>query len=283
MPIRVAKVWRVICGGGTALALALLVWSVVIEPAGLEVVHQRLPVPGWPARLGELRIAAIGDLHVGSPHKGLDSLGELVRQTNALHADLIVLLGDYVQETVGGETVPPEQVAQVLARLQAPLGVYAVLGNHDWLYGESEVRAAFADHGLRLLDETAVLLRHGEHEFWLAGFGDLWFGAPKAAHTLEPLSRGPPIIAITHNPDIFPTVPARAALVIAGHTHGGQVSVPGYGPPIVPSRFGQRYARGVVREKGHTLFVTSGVGTSILPLRFRVPPEIVILTVVPPE
>jgi predicted MPP superfamily phosphohydrolase len=115
---------------------------------------------------------------------------------------------------------------------------------------------------------------------WLGGVSDLWEGVHDVARTLRAVPDTVPVLLLTHNPDIFPTVPARVNLTLAGHTHGGQVRIPLYGPPIVPSRYGRRYAAGHVSENGRHLFVTTGTGTSILPVRFLVPPEIVVLELV---
>jgi predicted MPP superfamily phosphohydrolase len=105
-----------------------------------------------------------------------------------------------------------------------------------------------------------------------------WTRPQKIDETIHQVSDAGPIIAVTHNPDIFPKIPARVALTIAGHTHGGQVNLPLVGRPEVPSIFGQRYAAGHIVEDNRHLFVTTGIGTSMIPVRFRVPPEIVVLT-----
>jgi predicted MPP superfamily phosphohydrolase len=106
----------------------------------------------------------------------------------------------------------------------------------------------------------------------------LWTRPQLIAETIAKVPQGKPTIALTHNPDIFPRIPRSVPLLLAGHTHGGQVNLPLIGRPIEPSVFGQRYAAGHVFENDHHLFVTTGIGTSILPVRFRVPPEIVMLT-----
>jgi predicted MPP superfamily phosphohydrolase len=130
----------------------------------------------------------------------------------------------------------------------------------------------------RLAVALFVMACLGAWAFWLAGVGDLWTGTPDIEGTLRQVDTDYPVILFTHNPDIFPNVPARVSLTVAGHTHGGQVNLPLLGRPVVPSDFGQRYAYGHVVEGGRHLFVGGGVGTSIIPARFRVPPEIVILT-----
>ncbi len=208
----------------------------------------------------------------------MDKLVEIVDATQAAEPDLVLLAGDYViHGVVGGQFVEPEEAAGELARLSAPLGVFAVLGNHDhWLDGP-RVRRALEDVGIGFLEDTATPLRAGACAFWLAGISDLWMGAHDHERALRDVPLDAPVVAFTHNPDVFPSIPARVSLTIAGHTHGGQVFLPVLGRPIVPSDFGERFAIGHVVEDGRHLFVSPGLGTSILPVRFRVPPEISLL------
>jgi predicted MPP superfamily phosphohydrolase len=152
-----------------------------------------------------------------------------------------------------------------------------VLGNHDWWLDAERVRAAFENAGIPMLDNTALHIEAPHCNFWLLGIGDYWEGKPDIEGALSVVDNADPIVAFTHNPDVFPSVPPRIALTIAGHTHGGQVYVPMLGRPIVPSQYGERYAIGHVVENGRHLFVASGVGTSIIPVRFLVPPEISIV------
>jgi predicted MPP superfamily phosphohydrolase len=152
--------------------------------------------------------------------------------------------------------------------------VWAVLGNHDWWLDARRVRRALESVRISVLEDAAVPVRRGSCHFWLAGIGDFWEGRHDIARALESVPDAAPVIAFTHNPDIFPDIPPRVSLTIAGHTHGGQVYVPLIGRPIVPSRYGQRYAIGHIVEGNRHLFVSSGLGTSIMPVRFLVPPEI---------
>ena len=261
------------------VAVGLAVWAFWWEPR--RILHRELAAspPCWAGPT--IRIAVASDLHVGAPGIDVEQLDALVARMNESRPDLVVLLGDYViQGVVGGRFTPPETIAQHLGRLHAPLGVHAVLGNHDWWLNATRVRNAMTAAGIRVLEDTAVALGLPGQDFWLVGISDYWEGRHDVDAALSQV-RGDngPVLAITHNPDVFPAIPPRVCLTLAGHTHGGQVSLPLIGRPIVPSRFGQRYAAGMVHEDGKYLFVTSGVGTSILPVRFRVPPEFVLLTV----
>ncbi len=263
------------------LALALPVWALV-EPARLVVVERELRLPGWPTGLTGLRVAVLADLHTGSPWTGLDKIARVVRRTNEQRPDLIVLLGDYVVHgVIGGSFVEPADTAKALRHLAAPLGVLAVLGNHDWWHDGAQVRAAFEAEGIRVLEnETARVARRGIPLF-IAGLADLWTRTPDIQKVLRDVPAASPVIVLTHSPDVFPAIPPRVALTLAGHTHGGQVALPLLGRLVVPSAYRQRYAYGHIFEDGRQMFVSSGIGTSILPVRFRVPPEIVILTLRP--
>jgi predicted MPP superfamily phosphohydrolase len=240
-----------------------------------------LEVPNWPLTASGLRVALLPDLHVGSPYVGLAKLREIVGLVNGARPDLVLVLGDLVIQGVrGGRFVPPERTAGELGRIQAPLGVYAVLGNHDAWLDASRVRRALEGAGIPVLEDSAVRIAPGPSlTFWLAGVSDFWTGTHDVRAALRGVPEWGSVLAFTHNPDIFPQVPARVSLTLAGHTHGGQVRLPLFGPPIVPSRFGQRYAAGHVVEGGRHLFVATGVGTSIIPVRFGVPPEVVVVTV----
>ena len=188
------------------------------------------------------------------------------------------MLGDFViQGVVGGHFVAPEPIADELGGLQPPLGAVAVLGNHDWWYDGERVRRALESRDIQVLENQNLLLTFRGRSFWLCGLADLFTRGDQLSQTLARIGNDEPVLVLTHNPDIFPKVPDRVSLTLAGHTHGGQVNFPIVGRLIVPSRFGQRYAYGFIEESGRKLFVTGGVGTSILPVRFRVAPEIVIL------
>jgi predicted MPP superfamily phosphohydrolase len=215
---------------------------------------------------------------VGSPFNGPEKLRRIVALTNQARPDLILLAGDFViQGVVGGRFVAPEEVAAILAELRAPTGVYAVLGNHDWWFDAERVRASLEDAGIPVLEDSSTRLNLANCSFWLVGVSDFWEGRHDVGSALSGVPAGATIVLFTHNPDVFPQIPDLVSLTIAGHTHGGQVYVPGVGRPIVPSRYGERFAIGEIDENGRHLFVSSGLGTSIIPVRFLVPPEVSVL------
>jgi predicted MPP superfamily phosphohydrolase len=264
-----------------------------IEPAfRLEVARYAPVLPGWPAGL-KLRIAARADLHAGEPYMPVRRMERIVERTLALEPDLILLLGDYLagHRFVSG-TISPAAFAHAMRGLRAPLGTYAILGNHDWWEDEAaqrrragpvRMRGELERVGIPVLENDAVRLIKGGQAFWLLGLGDqLAFpgwpvqGVHDLPGTLAKITDDAPAILLAHEPDIFPKVPPRVALTLSGHTHGGQVRLFGLSP-VVPSRFGNRYAYGHVVEEGRHLIVSGGLGTSIAPVRFGVPPEILLV------
>jgi predicted MPP superfamily phosphohydrolase len=230
-----------------------------------------------PQPLKGLTIAVIADLHAGSPYIDEAKIDRVVALTNAARPDLIVLTGDYVvgvRKKYGGRRIAIETITAHLKALHAPLGVYAALGNHERWVGEERAVAAFRAAGIPVLQNEHVRIG----AFYLAGIGDDHTRAADPARALSGVPRGAAAICFTHSPDIFPHLPGSCALTLAGHSHGGQVRLPLLGRPVLPLRTGQRYAAGLVREGGKTLFVSTGIGTSGLPVRLGVPPEISLLT-----
>ncbi len=249
----------------------------------LVITNYRLTPPGWPAGR-RLTITAIADIHAGGPNMGLARVRDVVDASNALNSDLIVVLGDYfATHRFVTEHVPAPAWAGELARLRAPLGVHSILGNHDWWYGITRVRKAFAQVRLPLMENDAVLIGEPGRRFWLAGLGDqlahyvgpsVFRGEDDLAGTLKKITTDDPVILLVHEPDIFTQVPERVSLTIAGHTHGGQIRLPFVPPVWAPSEFGARFAYGHIVERGRHLIVSGGLGCSKVPLRFGVPPEI---------
>lgn len=267
----------------TLTAILLLIacfffWGILVEPNRLVVHHETLAINKWPKELDQLRIAVISDIHVGSWNVHDDKLRSIVQRTNELKPDMIVILGDYMAgQGRMSHRVLPEVFAPVLKELRAPLGVYSVLGNHDWWWDGRRVRLGLETNGIKVLDDEVLEVPAPGRSVWLAGLADLWTRPQHVEETIAKIPLDVPIIAITHNPDIFPRLPERVPLLLAGHTHAAQIHFPIIGPIVKPSRYG--YVRGHYYQSEHHLFVTTGIGTSIIPIRFGVPPEIVLLTV----
>ncbi|MEZ5853248.1 MAG: metallophosphoesterase [Hyphomicrobiaceae bacterium] len=271
-----------------------------IEPRfRLDVTRYKLTAPGnWPRDLN-LKLAVIADIHAGEPYMPPGRIQEIVDTTNTLGADAILLLGDYAAgHRWQTRRVPPNEWAAILAGLKAPLGVHAVLGNHDWWddslakkrrHGPVAGRIELEKVAIPVYENDAIRLIKDGRPFWLAGLGDqLSFvvgwngnyanfqGTDDLPGLMGRITDDAPVILMAHEPDIFVDVPDRVALTISGHTHGGQIRIAGFSP-VVPSSFGNRFAYGHIVEDGRNLIVSGGLGCSKIPVRFGVPPEIVLI------
>jgi predicted MPP superfamily phosphohydrolase len=269
--------------GVAALAGATPAAYGVAEAMGLDVTQYRPNPANWPKRQ-KLTITVIADLHAGGPNMGLARIREVVDAANALRSDIVLLLGDYfATHRFITERVPHAAWAGELKRLNSRLGTFAILGNHDWWYDIEGTRRALGGVGIPVLENDAFLLGETGEKFWLAGIGDQlayplgkrrFRGVDDLPGTLAKVTTGDPVILMVHEPDIFIEVPDRVALTLAGHTHGGQIRVPFIWPRLVPSSYGARFAYGHVVEGGRHMIVSGGLGTSIVPARVGVPPEI---------
>lgn len=263
------------------LAAALFGYSYFIEPRRLVLNHTQLNVPNFSPKLNGLKIVAIADIHGGSNHVTEEKLRDIVSKTNEQNPDLIVLLGDYISQVKGKRgalMMPVETIADNLQGLKAKYGVYAVIGNHDWWYNENKVRTEFERVGIKILDNEAVEIKIGDETLWFWGIEDLWKHHKVPTAVFEKIQNKQNIIALTHNPDSLFDCPKQISLLFAGHSHGGQVNFPIYGTKAFVND--PRFMHGHAEVDGKHVFVTSGIGTSILPFRFRVPPEIAVVTLI---
>jgi len=266
----------VLTASAAALAAAGVAWRALWrEPRSGRVRERELALPGW---RGDLRVALVSDLHAGAPHVGERRVERLVEAVNRRRPDLVLLLGDFIDPEVRfGSAVPPEAVAAALGGLRARLGVVAVLGNHDWRHDGERVAAALEAAGIACLENSARDLG----PLWVAGVADVRMRRADVGRALADVPEDAPVVLLSHDPDAFARVPDRVALTVSGHTHGGQVAVPGLRRRFIPSRYGERYARGHVVEGGRHLYVTAGVGTTGWPVRLFAPPEVVVLRLTP--
>jgi hypothetical protein len=259
-------------GAAIAAAAYRALWW---EPRHVRLTRRAVALPRWPEHLDGLRVAVIADLHTGAPHVSLAKVSRVVERVNAEGPDVVALLGDYVDPRVAGATrVAPAAVAATLGRLRAPLGVAAVLGNHDWAEGGREIASALRGAGIAVLENEAVPAGRG---VWVAGVADAGMRDPDLDTALATPPAEAPVLLLSHNPDVFQRVPTQVSLTLSGHTHGAQVDLPLVRDRVTPSRFGARYAGGVFEERDRVLFVSRGVGTSRLPVRFLAPPEVALL------
>jgi len=231
-----------------------------------------LATPGWPAALDGLRVAVVADVHAGAPWVGLARVRELVRRVADARPDLVLLLGDHLADVHLGSRLDPEPVAQALAPLRDLAPVVGVLGNHDWAVDGERVRRAFDAVGLPVLEESAVPVLEGR--LWVAGVGDLWMRRPSVPAALVGVPEGAPTVLLTHNPDVVVDAPGSVALVLAGHTHGGQLTVLGRPVHRISRQHGNRWRSGWYADE--RMYVSPGIGTSTLPLR-TVTPEVPVL------
>ncbi len=288
-------------GGAGALAKGEF-----IDPWNLQVRRYTAPIRDLPRGLDGLRLVHISDTHLG-PRIPAAFVRTAVDAAIALKPDLFCLTGDYIHNGKG--FIPP--AAELFKPLTATgIPVVGVLGNHDW-YGDGHTMSrALEDIGVRMIDNTRVFLDPSDRRLrfdppagealCIAGLGDMLTDWVDAAAALSGLPEDMPRLLLAHNPDTGDVVvgsapfwkigsyakgyvpagrtPPRLDLVLSGHTHGGQVRLPFLGTPMVPSRFGQKYAGGLVQGPGFQICISRGVGMSLLPVRFGVPPEIIEIT-----
>lgn len=273
-----------------------------VEPIfRLTVASYALDLPRWPADF-PLRIAVISDIHFCEPYMTIGHVESICYQAMNLDPDLIVILGDFHGgHSFATRAIWPEEWAPVLGLLKAPLGVYTILGNHDWWHGPlpsmkgdhaESIRHALRSTSIELLENDVIRLKHEGRPFWLAGLGDQmayivshgrFKGSDDLEGTLQKVKDDAPLILLAHEPDVFARVPERVALTLSGHTHGGQVNIPFIGSPFANKRFGKNRYYGHIMDQNRHMIISAGLGTSILPIRFMRPPEIVEILLGPAE
>lgn len=293
-------------GAGLGL-LSLSTYAFGIEPSFLlNVTEYKINPQQWHKNT-PLTIAVLTDIHAGGYNMPLSRVEEIVERTNALNCDMIVYLGDTLANytrfklfNAFSEDISFIDVAKILKNLKAPLGVFSVLGNHDWwddptaqanFKGPTLAHKAFAGEGLRILENDAIKLIHKGKPIWLAGLGDQMAFPPRRARargirrgvddisgTFEKIRDNSPVIMLMHEPNAFSRLPDRVSLALSGHTHGGQVSFFGLRPTQLLIKE-HPYLYGHFQEERKNLIVSGGLGCSHLPLRIGVPPEIVKVTV----
>jgi predicted MPP superfamily phosphohydrolase len=253
----------------TASAPAFAAGYGLFESGWVKIDRQTLPLPRLPRSFDGTTIAFLADIHHG-PFTPLDYVAAVVRTTLVLRPDMIVLGGDYSLKD--GKFIRP--CFEVLEALTAPLGVFAVLGNHDYWHGVAETRDGMKAAGATELTNAGVWVKRGADRFRLAGVDDLWTGRSDIKAALGDATRDDACLLISHNPDFAEKLSdPRVGLVLSGHTHGGQVVFP-TGAPFVPSAYGQKYLHGLVQAPETLVYVSRGLGTSGLPVRIASRPEI---------
>ncbi len=253
-----------------ATLLIALMWCFTIEPNVVTVNNYKIKDES----LRGIKIVFAGDFHV-KPYQE-KRLDYIVEKINAQNPDIVLLIGDYVNMHSEYMSFPISKTAEKLSKIYSKAGTYTVLGNHDYYKEGKKIKEALTAKGITVLENRCRKIEIGDKTFYVAGIEDLVTGFPNVERALKHSKT--PTILLSHQPDIFPSIPKdRVNLTLAGHTHGGQVVIPFIGPIIVPSKFGKKFASGYFDEDGKKMIVTKGLGTSVLPIRFNCTPEIVVI------
>jgi predicted MPP superfamily phosphohydrolase len=281
--------WAILIALGLFEAIYWLnIYAWFVEPNQLVVRRVEIVSADWHGP--PLTIAAISDTHVASPHVDAARMGRIVSRINALRPDFVVLLGDYAGSHEPEDERSGRERSEVLggiasfAALNARYGVAGVLGIHDVWYnhGGQSITRAMQEAGIATLWNRHVVISRDGGEFVVAGLADDMTGDPDFDAALDGAPADADTIILSHSPDPFADMPHGPALMLAGHGHCGQVTIPLIGRPILPLR-NRNYDCGLIEERGQRMYVTAGIGTSILPVRFLNAPEIVLLTIRPAQ
>jgi len=266
---------RYLFGAGVAGAAAC--YPVYIERQMILETHYQIHIPNLPQAFKGFRIVHLTDLHHGFLVP-LSVVEDVVRRVNRIPRDVVVSTGDCVHEKNGTGEI--DRVWPVLAKLFAPEGVFAVLGNHDH-WADTRRSLYWLDRSGQDLRGKARAIERDGQQLWFAGGGDLWEDHIGFDQVLNHIPDDACRIMLVHNPDSADShFSGHIDLILAGHTHGGQVRIPFWGAPVLPVR-NKAYASGVIRSsKGHTMFISRGIGWAIYPVRFNCFPEIAVVTLV---
>ena len=276
-----------LAGGGGFVSLGGYAFGV--EPRfRLTVARHTLALPAWPATAKPLTAAILTDLHASDPWMPVSRIEEIVAATNRLAPDVVFLLGDYMSSLRWQfRALEPAEWAPPFAGLTAPLGVHAILGNHDywWEGGPEPVIAALRGAGVAVHLNDAVRIDRDGHRFWVSGTESAmarrigrgrFAGRADIDAALAMVDDDAPVIHLAHEPSLFHRVPRRVAVTLSGHTHGGQVDLPFVGRPIT-RHYDLEWIHGHYEVDGRHLVVSAGLGCTYLPVRFGVPPEITLV------
>lgn len=262
------------------LALALIVkgyWNATRDPI---IRHATVTVDNWPKGEPPLKVLLLSDTHVAGPDMPPERLVRIVAQLNSLKPDLVLIAGDLVSERqLATHIYTANQVTAPLGGFKARLGTVVTLGNHDHWFDPKAIEAGLRKAGVRVLKNEAIALG----PLVIGGVDDDFSqhdDVPATFAAMDALPKAPRIL-LTHSPDIVPDLPSPVAAVFAGHTHCGQIALPFYGPISFVSRYVDRFGCGFIEDKGQPVLVSAGLGTSIVPLRYNVPPDVWLVTLQP--
>ncbi|HUT62066.1 MAG TPA: metallophosphoesterase [Phycisphaerae bacterium] len=265
---------KALAGTGAAAAAGAAVDALLIEPGWIKVTRPAVRIPSLPSAWDGATVAVLTDFHRGRLI-GIEHIREAVELANEARPDVIALLGDYVSRA----DAITEEYGKLLGKLQAPLGVFGVLGNHDYWTDAGAVESMLAGAGVRLLTNRSAILRRDGAPLCLAGVDDLWTGKPDVASALAATDPAVPRILLCHNPDYAEQIPPapRVDVMLCGHTHGGQVKIPFGGRPRLPIQHA-KYAAGWARGPHCPVYTSVGLGMVGIPVRFNCRPELAVLS-----
>lgn len=278
LPINRRKFIRLAAAAGAALGAD----SVLIEPNRPKLVRQDIRLRRWPAHLDGFTIVLLSDFHY-DPYFSVHPLRSAIGMVNALHPDLILLTGDFVSVPDFGEAekgaAAAEPCAQMLRELQAPYGLWAVMGNHDCFTDAERVTSALRTEGIQVLVNQSVPIEKNGARFWLAGVDDVLVRTADINKTLHDIPSGEATVLMAHEPDYADRVARHPVdLQLSGHSHGGQVRLPFMRPLYLPD-LAKKYIWGLYKIGELTLYTNAGLGTVEVPVRLNCPPEITLLTI----
>lgn len=271
---------------GAAGLAAIGVGALYHDTTALKITRLQLPLRRLPPRFDGLRIVQLSDFHYDR-YVDVRVITSAVQAANQLQPDLVVLTGDFVtQGPFTGQYDPPsardaEPCSHILSRLRSRLGIFAVLGNHDYYTDPNVVAEILRSRGFRVLRNQSFAVEENGARLWIAGVNDVVAGADDLEAALQQVPPSEPVVLLAHEPDFADWVPPhRVDLQLSGHSHGGQIVLPVIGPPYLPP-LARKYPWGLRRLGPLTLYTNRGVGTITLPVRFNCPPEITLLTLRP--
>lgn len=239
----------------------IFIWSFFIEPNLLIVKRYSVE------EFKDTKIVFASDFHIAKNEE--KRLEKIVNTINEQEADLVILGGDFIKGHHGENTMPIEEQVIEYKKIKAP--IVSVLGNHDGWYDKEKVKNSLESVGIKVLENSNIKIG----ELYVAGVEDMQTGLPDVPLAL--IGTKSPRILVSHTPDIYYDVEEKVDLILAGHVHGGQVYIPFLGAPTVPSKYGPKFARGVIFETKNKMIISQGLGTSILPIRFCSIPEIIVI------
>ncbi|HEV8058988.1 MAG TPA: metallophosphoesterase [Gemmataceae bacterium] len=250
------------------------------EASQIQINRKTIALAHLPPAFAGKTIAVLADLHHG-PLVGIRFIREAVKLANSLRPDAFALVGDFAHsETYTQEQLPP--CLEALSRLEAPLGLFAVPGNHDMQFEGIVYREVIKTTRLTDLTNRSICLTSSGKHLWITGVDDLAWGNPDVDAALSDIPENAAVVLLSHNPDLAEEQPdERVGLILSGHTHGGQIYLPGMGTTWLPSKYGEKYRSGLVQGPASQVFVSRGLGESGIPLRLNCPPEINLLTLIP--